>query len=251
MRNIFVLTFILFSFVVNGYSAGDNNLYWQKGNEYYQQKQYDSAAWYFELIATQKPNNADVYYNLGNTYYRLNKIAPAVLNYERALKLNPDYKDARENLVLTQSRINNHIIPVNDIFFIKWWHKITRPDYANNYAVGALVFFLFVLILYGLKLFRKAPEKLQMMQLPGFVIFICLLLLLLSFFSSSNSVGQNTAVVMQSDVPLLNADLKGKPLTLIPEGTTVKLGSEKGAWIEVVLPDGRNGWIQANLITKI
>ncbi len=251
MRNIFILTFILFSFVLPGYAAGDNNLYWQKGNDYYQQKQYDSAAWYFELIAAQKPNSADVYYNLGNTYYRLNKIAPAVLNFERALKIKPDFSDARENLALTQSRINNHIIPVNDIFFIKWWHKITRPDYANNYAVAALAVFFFVIFLYILKLFRKAPEKLQMIQLPGFVIFTCLVLLALSYFSSSNANEQNSAVVMQNDVPLMNTELKGKPLNLIPEGTTVKLGSEKGAWIEVVLPDGRNGWIQANMITKI
>ncbi len=251
MKNIFILTFILFSFVLPGYAAGDNNLYWQKGNEYYQQKQYDSAALYFELIAAQKPNKADVYYNLGNTYYRLNKIAAAVLNYERALKIKPDFTDARDNLALTQSRINNHIIPVNDIFFIKWWHKITRPDYANNYAIAALVLFFFVLFLYILKLFRKAPEKLQMVQLPGFVIFSCLILLALSYFSSANATEQNSAVIMQSDVPLMNQELKGKPLTLIPEGTTVKIGSAKGAWIEVVLPDGRSGWIQANMVTKI
>jgi len=90
-----------------------------------------------------------------------------------------------------------------------------------------------------------------MVQLPGFVIFTCLVLLALSYFSSSNANEQNSAVVMQNDVPLMNIELKGKPLTLIPEGTTVKLGGEKGAWIEVVLPDGRNGWIQANMITKI
>src|ERR1044071_4582958 len=51
---------------------------WQKGNSYYAQKQYDSAAVYFEKLAAENPGNAVVYYNLGNAYYRLNQVGPAV-----------------------------------------------------------------------------------------------------------------------------------------------------------------------------
>src|ERR1700744_3575460 len=103
MKQIFL---ILFAFLLPGalhsLAAGDSNMLWQKANELYQQKQYDSAAQCLEQIAALKPQNEIVYYNLGNTYYKLNKIAPAVLNYERALRINPDYKEAKDNLLLAQ-----------------------------------------------------------------------------------------------------------------------------------------------------
>ena len=51
-------------------TAGD----WAKANAFYQQKNYDSAAVYYEKIAAGKPRQAAVFYNLGNTYYRLNRI---------------------------------------------------------------------------------------------------------------------------------------------------------------------------------
>ncbi len=128
-------------------AATDNYAFdWQKGNSFYQQRQYDSAAWYYEQISAAKPGNAEVYYNLGNTYYRLNKINYAVLNYERALRLNPDYAEAKDNLLLAQSRITNHIQSAGDIFFISWWQATTHGRKATGcnrwYYKSALVFWL-------------------------------------------------------------------------------------------------------------
>src|SRR5947199_7094884 len=98
-------------------AAGDQNTLWQKGNAAYQLKQYDSALYYYEQLAAQKPRNAEIYYNIGNTYYRLNRIGHAVLNYQRALKIDPGYKEAKDNLLLAQGRISNNIHDAGNIFF--------------------------------------------------------------------------------------------------------------------------------------
>jgi len=45
--------------------------------------------------------------------------------------------------------------------------------------------------------------------------------------------------------------MKGKPVTLVPEGTTVKVLDVKPNWAEVRLPDGRIGWLQMNVMEKI
>ena len=52
------------------------NAWWQKANRYYQQKQYDSAAYYYEKLSGLNPENEVIYYNLGNTYYRYRKNWP-------------------------------------------------------------------------------------------------------------------------------------------------------------------------------
>jgi len=231
-------------------TAGNTTALWQKGISYYDGKQYDSAAYYLEQIAALKPQNEAVYYNLGNTYYKLNKIAPAVLNYERALRINPEYKEARENLVLAQSRISNHIPYLPDVFFITWWQNITKAKNASAWAISALTVFILIIVVVGLRRMRKGGTGLPS-QTAGVLTFVFFCLLIMAIVSARNSDKNVGAVVMQNDAPLMNSDLKGKPLILVPEGTTVKMVSEKPGWVEVTLPDGRNGWLQQSLLEKI
>jgi tetratricopeptide (TPR) repeat protein len=235
---------------LNCQAAGDQNDYWKKGNDYYQQKQYDSAAYYFEQIATLKPRNAEVYYNLGNTYYRLNRISFAVLNYERALRTDPSYKDAKDNLLLAQSRISNYIPATEDIFFVNWWRSLTSGTKATAWSVCALICFILIIGLLSAKRMEKLNISLPP-QFTGLLGFLCGCFLLLAFAASRHMEVHNRAVVMQNDAPLMNNEQKGKPLILVPEGTTVKIQTEKGTWAEVALPDGRSGWIELNLINKI
>jgi tetratricopeptide (TPR) repeat protein len=248
MKNLLLIPAILCASALQCIAVPDYNNEWLKGTVFYDQKLYDSAAWYFEQIAALKPNNAEIYYNLGNTYYRLNKIAPAVLNYERALKVSPGYTLARENLALAQGRISNAIPNTGDIFFINWWQSITRADKAGMWAISALVCFIAIMALLALKRFKRNINF--PVQVTGILAFVFLCFLALAFASSAIAQ-QHTAVVMQEDTPLMNGGLKGKPLLLVPEGTTVKIKNKNGDWIEVALPNGRTGWIQENLVDKI
>ncbi len=251
MRKIILIATVLLQSALFSLAAGDFNYQWRKGNDLYTQKQYDSAAYYFEQIATLKPQNAEVYYNLGNTYYRLNMIGLSVLNFERALRINPEYKEAKDNLILAQSRISNHIPATKDIFFINWWQSLTRADKSTAWAVAALITFLLIIVIISIRYFQKAGKKHIPKQLPGILVFICLCLLVLAYVSGKNLEQHSGAVVMQNDAPLMNNEQKGKPVALIPEGTTIKINNERGTWIEVTLPDGRSGWLQQNLVTKI
>jgi hypothetical protein len=251
MRKLFPAAAILLLSTVHCFAAADYKYQWKKGSDFYLQKEYDSALYYFEQIAALKPDNAEVYYNLGNTYYRLNKIGPSVLNYERALRLAPDYKEAKDNLALAQSRISTHISSAGDIFFLNWWQSLTRPDRSGVWSVSALITFFVIIMLLIVRHLQKNKDRRIPNQLPGFLSFVCLCLLILAFASSKNKTEHTGAVVMQNDTPLMNNEIKGKPLALIPEGTTVKIKGEKGTWTEVALPDGRTGWLQQNLIDKI
>ena len=56
---------------------------------------------------------------------------------------------------------------------------------------------------------------------------------------------------MEGDAPLMNRELKGKPLMLVPEGTVVKIEDEQNGWVQVKLPNGREGWLQQNLVSRV
>lgn len=250
MNRIFFTLTVLILQAITCRAADSNMASWEKAKTFYKAKTYDSAAIYFEKIAAQKPGNAEVYYNLGNTYYRLNKIGPAVLNYERALHLDPEMQVAKDNLTLTQNRITNNITQVNDIFFMNWWKEITAAKMATMWAMVSFgVFALFILLLF----IRFLPRNIidLPMQVPVLVFFAWACLIVLAVAAAQHARFSGTAVVMQQDAPFLNADLKGKPQSLLPEGTTVKISGNKGEYDEVMLPDGRKGMILKTWITRL
>ncbi len=247
MRNLFLITAALIV-SLQCYATGNYNSDWQKANSYYQQKQYDSAAIWYEQIAGLKPLNAEIYYNLGNTYYRLNKIGFAVLNYERAIKIKPDYKEAKENMILAQNRIANRIPEVADIFFVRWWEAITGAEKATAWAVTALVIFLLFI---GLLLLKQLKKMQTPVQLRGILVLLILCFLALAYISAQNSIQNKGAVIIAGDAPLMKSGLTGKPLLQVPEGTVVKIKEEKGDWLQVRLPNGVTGWLQKSLVSKI
>ena len=239
-----LIAFLSAFWVIASCSAAPLNAQlWQQGNAFYAQKNYDSAVMCFEQLAAVKPANAAVYYNLGNAYYRLHRIGPAVLNYERALKRAPEYKDAQDNLLLAQSTIPNHIQPTRDIFFVRWWTALSNPLYARSWAVVSLLFFLLLL---GLLLYRRinrAGAVWLRPQMTGAVAVLWLVALFLSFQAARGVAGPAQSVMLVQDAPLLpRPDASAKPEGLIPEGTVVRTGELKGAWIAITLPDGRSGW---------
>ncbi|PZF71389.1 tetratricopeptide repeat protein [Taibaiella soli] len=248
MNRILSILFFVFCSVVC-FASADINPVWQKANNFYQQKQYDSAIVYYQQLAASQPTNAPLYYNLGNAFYRSNKVGAAVLNFERALRIDPDYSAAADNLTLTQSRIANKITPIPEIFFVSWWKNFTGATHANATAMISLLLFIVLIGILLLNRFQK-PQWLRGQMIGGLaVIWLCSLII--SIQSAVNAHSRDAAVVMQSDAPMMTSNQQTKTQSLIPEGTTVKIVSVKSGWIEVQLPDGRTGWLVETALERI
>jgi len=242
---------VLFLLMVCSFSqavaATDLQAAWKKGNAFYQQKEYDSAAYYFEQIAATKPGDATVFYNLGNTYYRLNNIGYAVLNYERALKRKPDYKEAADNLLLTQSRIPGLIQPAQDIFFITWWKAWTAPGTITAWSVASLLLFLGLI---GLLLYKRLRSGVYIRpQYIGALSVLWLLALLMAFAASSSLTATIRGVILSDNVTM-NSKASKVPVSL-PEGTSVKVRSTNAAAYEVELADNRTGLVPKELLQLV
>ena len=241
MRAIGLLVCLLLSSVAM-HAADNYGAYWQKANAAYKQKNYDSAAHYYEQIASAKPADYEVYYNLGNTYYKLNDIGKAVLNYQRGLQLNPSDKNLQDNLLLAQSRIAGRIVEIEDIFFVRWWKSLTAASAANTWATVTLILFLLLIGYAILNRLGKAPFSLPFQAKAGGWVLLTLFIVI-SFVSAMRKADSHLAVVM-NNTNMLDKPGTGKSQN-IPEGTTIHLtgNDAKGNWHEVTLPDGKTGWM--------
>lgn len=75
-----------------GFSFADDNSmqYYQTGNTFYSQKNYDQAIRYYEAAVQMNPKLWQAYQGLGNCYYAKGDKTEALKNYEKCLDLNPD-----------------------------------------------------------------------------------------------------------------------------------------------------------------
>lgn len=220
----------------------DNKL-WSKANAYYVAKQYDSAIITYQKIANSNTFSDILHFNLGNAYYKNNNLGMASLSYQRALFINPDFKNAADNLSLTESRIPNRIKQSPDIFFMRWWTKISASNTANFWSVLSLITFSFLLI----GIFVQVTKKMNR-PIPSQVFFIItlfnLLFLYIAYSASCHKSESNLAVVIINSANMLVEPNVYKGQVLVPEATSLKIEDEKGNWIKVTLPDNRTGWIQ-------
>lgn len=237
-------------FVGPSFANAPFNVWWQKANNHYQQKNYDSAIVYYQKITAYHPENAVVYYNLGNAYYKQNNIGHAVLNYARALRIDPNCKKAEDNLILTQNRITNRIQKHADIFFVKWWKAITRGNLSNIWSIISLMLFLITLLILALNRWRRIPEFIATKS-AIFLSVVCVGTLILSYISANRKVNQNCAVVIQQDAIMKETASSAKTLSLIPEGTIIKIENIQNGWASIKLPDGREGWVNTSVFEKI
>jgi tetratricopeptide (TPR) repeat protein len=246
MKKYLLLYLFLFPLIV--FARGSYSDIWRTANDFYSQKQYDSAVSYYEKLATLQPDDPEVYYNLGNAYYKLNRVGPAVLYYQRALRVDPSFQPAKDNLYLAESRIQNRIQGSSDIFFIRWWKNMTNPSMENNWAIVAIVLFLVCLVVLALRRMNKVALPSQVALLAG---LLCLLSLVLSYVSADKFVSHPQAVVMTADAPMRENLKSSKTSALIPEGTVISVEGEQGNWMEVKLPDGRAGYMEKDDLQKI
>lgn len=234
---------------MNAYCADQTSLLWQKANGYYQRKQYDSAIACYQQVAATGKVNANLFYNTGNSYYRLSRIGPAVLYYEKALRLDPENKTIADNLLLAKKRIDNPVAEISPVFFERWWHGLLYAINANGWAAILLLLFCATAILVSFSIAGK-------IRYPGrWVTFSSALLLIagvITFSSYRNATNSGKAVVMIANISLLDTPKPGAKISSnVPEGTTVKLVQESGAYANVELPNGRRGWVNSNTIEKI
>jgi tetratricopeptide (TPR) repeat protein len=74
---------------------------YQSGSEKFEQKQYDSALFYFNQMVAGGPAAKEAYYNRGLVYYELQKYDQAIHDFSAAIAVDTNFKEAEWMLAVS------------------------------------------------------------------------------------------------------------------------------------------------------
>lgn len=198
--------------------------------------------------------SAELYYNLGNCEYRLGNITQSIIAYERALRLNPGDSDTRYNLQFLRGKTIDKVVPVDEMFFVTWYHSLQNLMSIDAWAILAVSAFVLALMLILAYLFGS---NILLRKIGFFGALVGLLIFVLGLlFAYQRKVAlseHNIAIVL---TPTLN--VKATPAEsssdafVIHGGTRLTItDSSMNAWYGVRLDDGKEGWLPKNSVEVI
>ena len=225
-----------------------------EGNRLYQEGDFVGAVVSYGAVVEAGFESAALYYNLGNAHFRLGEIAQAVVSYERAARLDPGNGDIRANLALVNQRLQDRIEPLPRFWLLSvfgWWMSLI-PRGVLQGLVAACYLLLGVAVV---PIVLRRPEGWRVpLRRFAYAAAVATVLLGATLLVRETGLGRpEEAVVMTAEARVLNAPSEDAGLTLftLHEGTKVRIDRRVGEWAEIVLADGKVGWLPMEVLGVI
>jgi len=229
------------------------------GVKAYQAQDYVEAAASFETALRSGHNNGYVWYNLGNAYYRLGKIGKSIAAYRRALNQFPADADIRANLSFARKQVKDQIDPAPTV--IESMLRVLPPVSQQAYEKLFLLIYALgwgLLVVYILS--GSGPAKKSAYALLASSVLLALLafavrpgfgdLPQLALTPSARAL--HPGVITGAETKIYSGDSESYQVVfLLHDGAEVMLGERRGGWQEILLPDGRKGWLQSSEVDTV
>ncbi len=226
---------------------------WDAANTAYVNGDYHRAEQLYTALLNEGMSSARLYYNLGNACFKEGQNGRAILYYHRALRLDPSMEDARYNLSVAEARTKDTIESIPEFFLAGWMRDIRHVMGCTAWSVLSIVMLVAAL---AMSLVYLLSQRLVWRK-AGF--YGTLVAALLFIFSTSMAAGvrremldMSRAVVMSSAAAVKSSpDKSATDMFLLHEGTLVTVTDTLGEWSEVVIADGKKGWLESRTIESI
>ncbi len=227
--------------------------FYQEGNRLYQEGDFEGALSSYLRVVEAGLESGEVYYNIGNTYFKVGDLARAILHYERARRLLPSDEDVRVNLDLARSLTADEIEPLPRFWVLdawSWWvDLLPRSILLFLVALAYVAGMTGVILLVWKRGGSAALWGGHVALAAGGVLLVLGLNLAIQL-----GLGRSEeAVIMVPQVEVLSAPVDDETLIIftVHEGTKVRVDRRAEAWAEVVLEDGKVGWVRVEVLETI
>lgn len=221
---------------------------WNSANAAYTEGRWADAVAGYTMISDAGLESPRLYCNTGNAYFKDGNVPMAILYYERALKLDPSYADARFNLDLLNSSIQDRIDPVPELILKTWARKLCYTADSDAWTIIFIVFFAAFCALMLIFVLGRTVGARRAGFFTGIVaILVAAMCLSFAMWQKNDYMRADEAIIMRpvTSVKSSPSGEASKDLFILHEGTKVRLIDQVGAWSNIELADGRQGWMQS------
>jgi len=230
----------------------DSNKLFHEANDFFINKKYKKSIELYEKIIAKGQKNSTVFYNLGNAYFRLGDIGQAIWSYKHANKFSPRDKDIIHNLKIAEAkkidRINSPPLFILHDFYRKIKLSMTMPEFI---LAGGILFFIFSLLWIRQVFFGKRNILSKGIFQMLLIVIMIVHAVIIDMAFERKKISNEAIIVGKSDAQ--SGPFKGdnKVLFQLNEGSVVEVLEEKNNWSEIILIDGKKGWVLSNTLRKM
>lgn len=223
----------------------------QLGNTYYENEQYETAASTYEQLENDYSHEY-LYLNLGNSYYRMGELGNAVWAYEKAYSIAPRDQDIIYNLNFVRSQVRDRIIPPDNFFIFSLYTAFLDKTTILDISVLGGLLFIIISIIYIMNSYLLIPEKLNSI-INSTLIFTLVFLIWVSVDKYWKFTDINEAIVISTSVDVRSAPIqRGENVVFrVHEGTKAQITAVDSGWYEIILLDGKKGWLSTQDMRKL
>ena len=210
---------------------------------------YNDAIVKYESILDDGYESVELYYNLGNAYYRSEQLGKSIWAYANALDIAPRNRDVAHNLSIANAQIVDRIEMPRSIFFITFYRLLKSIMTTNEWIlIGSFLILIKSIHFSGMRFgfFRGKMYKMTSTVLISFII----LAHIFAMDSYIDKKRKNSAVVISNNVNAYSGPFyrSSSILFQINEGIKVDISNQQQDWVEIILIDGKKGWIPSESI---
>lgn len=226
---------------------------WNKANTAYINGDFHTAADTYEEILSRGVSSVKLYYNLANAYFKEDRLGKAILYYHRALRLAPGNDDIRYNLSVAEARTKDTIEDIPEFFFVTWVRDVRHMMGCTAWSLLSLALLACMLALFLVYLLAQRIS----LRKAGFygTVVAALLFMLTTWFAMGERremLDDTSAVVMTASTAVKSSpDKSSTDLFVLHEGTVVTIADRLEGWCEIVIADGKKGWVECRKIEVI
>ena len=248
-----LLAAVLLGLLTPAVCAGQD-AFFDEGNQRYQEGDFDGALAGYVQILDSGLKSGELYYNIGNTYFKLSNLGPAILYYERARRLMPGDDDLLANLELARSLTIDDVTPLPGFWLFRaagWWVGLAPP---RGLAWLVALAYLTAMTAVILVILRPATVLAAWGRRVAIVGATVTVIFGVNLAVRELGIGAaEEAVIMAEETQVQSAPSDDSALQIfaVHEGTKVRIDRRSDAWLEIVLEDGKVGWVRADQLEPI
>jgi len=249
MRKLILFSFLLLGYI--GFSQSED--LFKEANSAYQNGNYEEAVSKYEAILENEETSAELYFNLGNAHYKMNHVAPSIYYYEKALQLDPADEDIKNNIAFARNMAIDDVEKIEQTGFSKWFNNFISTFSYTIWAVMAILFSVFFVILFLLYYYANKPIYKRVFFAGAIIGIICCVVSVTFAFQQQSYIQDNQyAIIFAEELEVRDEpNLRGEASFELHEGTKAKVLENFQEWSRIELSNGAQGWVISDEIKRL